>query len=866
MTPLATYRMQFHQGFTFSDAIPLAAYLKRLGISHVYSSPILAARIGSRHGYDVIDHARINPELGGENGFLAFVSALRQNGLGLIVDIVPNHMAVGGSDNPWWMDVLENGQTSRYAAMFDVDWDPPDVNTRGKVLAPILVKPLPDALAAGDIKLLWDEKLGKLAFAYAEHRLPLRREDYAEIIDGALPYSASLEMWNQPEALEYLLARQYYRLAQWQAAPEAINWRRFFDVIGLAALRMEDERVFETVHAKLFQLYAEGLIDGLRVDHVDGLTDPRLYCRRLRARLDALDADRPAHAPQGPAYIVIEKILAPGEILPGDWGVDGTTGYDFMNDVSALQHHPAGEEALTRLWIQISGRDGDFETEERCARRELLYASFTSELRAAAAAFHRLALFTARDMSEIGLQSALASILEHFRAYRTYATGDTREPAPGPYFEAALAKARISADPQNAGAVDFVGMALRGEFAEFGEIAHEAVRHFNQLAEPLAAKAVEDTALYRYGRLLSRNDVGFCPGTFSISLKEFEQKTRKRREFPAALLATATHDHKRGEDVRARLAVLSEWPHRWAQEMEIWFELNASLRESAINPGDEYQLYQTLAATWPTGFESSSRENLAGYTERILGWREKSLREAKLRTSWNQPDTLFEQANAAFVRSILDPVHSRNFLGRLSTFVQQIAPAGALNSLGQCILRCTLPGVPDLYQGGEFWDFSLTDPDNRRPVNFAARVHAAAPEKTLAELLPEWKTGHVKQRLIQLLLRLRTEEPECFAYGDCIPLTVRGPRSDHVAAFIRRHGAKAVIVAVARFCADACAETGLPSPVKDFWKATKIAVPAQYAGWQSALAPKQFFEPQSEFDCAQLLGDFPGAVWQSLSR
>jgi len=862
MIPRATYRLQFHRDFTFADAIHLATYLKQLGISHVYSSPILAARAGSTHGYDVIDHTRINSELGGEDGLRALVAALRQNGLGLIVDIVPNHMAVG-HDNPWWVDVLENGQSSPYATMFDIDWDPPDVNTRGKVLAPILVKPLSEALAADEIKLKWDETVGRLTFAYAEDRLPLRREDYPEIVGNApTAGSASLKDWNRPEMLESLLGRQHFRLAHWQTAPEAINWRRFFDINVLAALRMEDEPVFESVHAKLFQLYAEGLIDGVRIDHVDGLTDPRTYCRRLRARLGALDRDRPAHAPRGPAYVLVEKILAERETLPGDWRVDGTTGYDFMNDVCALQHHPGGEQPLTELWVKISGRAADFESEERKARHELLYASFASQLCAAAGAFHRLALFAARDIDEQSLQGALELILEHFRAYRTYVTGDSSEPAPGPHFDAALAKARDSANPQATAAIDFVGQALRGELAEFGRIARKAVRHFNQLAAPLAAKAVEDTAFYRYGRLLSRNDVGFCPGTFSISLSEFEQNTRNRQvEFPDTLLATATHDHKRGEDVRGRLAVLSEWPQLWEQEIKLWFELNAQLRAPQIDKGDEYQLYQTLVGSWPANFASER----AVYTGRILGWREKSLREAKLRTSWREPDASFERANAEFVRAILDPTRSRDFLERLSAVVERIAPGGALNGLVQCILRCTLPGVPDLYQGAEFWDLSLTDPDNRRPVDFTARVQALTPEKSPAELLAQWKNGQVKQRLIQRLLRLRAEEPECFASGDYVPLTIRGPRSNNVAAFIRRRGAKAVLVAVPRFCAGPCAETGLPNPKNDFWKDTKIAVPGQFAGWQSVLDAERFVDSQAEFDCSILFGDFPGAVLRSVA-
>jgi len=866
MIPRATYRVQFRKAFPFAAAIPLVAYWKRLGVSHLYTSPILAARAGSTHGYDVIDHTHINPELGGEEEFRRLVATLRESGLGLIVDIVPNHMAVGGSDNPWWLDVLENGQASPYAAMFDIDWDPRDTDLRGKVLMPVLGKALDEAVVTGEVSLMWDELLGKLAFAYAEHRFPLRREDYLDVMgDAHDARGAKLDAWNHPAGLEALLARQHYRLASWQTAPEAINWRRFFDVIELAALRIEDERVFEAVHAKLFQLYSEGLIDGLRVDHVDGLTDPRAYCRQLRARLEFLAAQRPPDALAGPPYFVVEKILASSEQLPGDWGVDGTTGYDFMNNVSALQHDGIGEGPLTTRWEAISGRSGDFESEEREARRELLHASFERPLRAATEAFHRLALFAAREMREDALQAALGLVLEHFRAYRTYATGNSPEPPPGTQFDAAVAAARIDAPEGPEGALDFIAATMRGGLAEFGTIAQEAVRHFNQLAAPVAAKAVEDTAFFRYGRLISRNDVGFDPRIFALSTAQFEERARHRHgTFPHALLATATHDHKRGEDVRARLAVLSEIPREWEAEARGWFALNEGARGPQIEPGDEYQLYQTLAGTWPADFAWQT-DAMAAYTERILSWREKSLREAKLRTSWTAPDRRFEEANAAFVRAILAPARSRDFLEKLTSFVERIAPAGALNALSQCVLKCMLPGVPDFYQGSEFWDLSLTDPDNRREIDFAARIAALSLAAKPATLLAQWRDGHVKQALIARLLSLRTSEPACFAEGQYLPLTVQGSRAGNVVAFLRRHGTTAILTAVPRHCSEACAATGLPRPTVDFWNGTKIILPGLHCEWQSALDQEMIVPPQSEIDCRVLFAEFPVAVLQSLS-
>ena len=486
MIPRATYRMQFHKRFTFADATPLADYLAGLGVSHLYASPILAARAGSTHGYDVIDHSRISPELGGEDGFRALAAALKMRGIGIIIDIVPNHMAVGGADNPYWLDLLEKGPDSVFANMFDIDWEPAQANLRDKVLVPLLGSKTRDAIECGDLTLIRDEALGKLAFAYAEHRFPLRKEDYA-------PVEADLAAANAPARLRALLEQQNFRLAFWRDAAERINWRRFFDITDLAALRIEDDGVFEIVHAVALRLYAEGLIDGVRVDHVDGLADPRAYCRKLRARLEALSVQRESKAP---AYIVVEKILAQGEELPKDWEVEGTTGYDFMDQVSALQQDAANAGRFAQFWSTLSGRPPDFESEERAARGEILESAFSGQLRAAAIAFNE----ANPEIAQEDFTKALTALLTHFHANRTYAE------TPSPQFEAACEKARAQAPPA---ALEAIALALHGP-------ANDAARRFNQLAAPVAAKAVEDTAFYRYGRLLSRNDVGFAPDVFYI--------------------------------------------------------------------------------------------------------------------------------------------------------------------------------------------------------------------------------------------------------------------------------------------------------------------------------------------------------------
>jgi (1->4)-alpha-D-glucan 1-alpha-D-glucosylmutase len=798
MTVRATYRMQFHREFTFAEAAAMASYLAGLGISHLYSSPILTARAGSTHGYDVVDHARINPELGGEDGFRALAAELRKFDIGIILDIVPNHMAVGGADNPYWLDVLEKGRDSPFANMFDIDWEPAQPSLRDKVLVPVLASKTTEALRAGGIPLIWDEALGKYAFAYADHRFPLRKEDY-DVVETDLAAA------NEPTRLRALLAQQNFRLAFWRDAGERINWRRFFDISELAALRVEDDGVFEITHATIFRLYAEGLIDGVRADHIDGLADPKAYCLKLRARLEVLNTQRTR---KDPPYIVVEKILAEGERLPTDWGVDGTTGYDFMNQVSALQHDGTSAHNFAALWADISGRSAEFEAEECRARREVMEGAFANQLRATAAAFCELT----PEIAQAEFEGALRALIERFRAYRTYWGTASLQ------FDEAYERATFD---QPSEALDRIAAVIRSEVEE----GREAARRFNQLAAPVAAKAVEDTAFYRYGRLLSRNDVGFSPSTFSISREEFLTEAGARgRAFPRAMLATATHDHKRGEDVRARLAALSEVPDIWEREVRSWFELNAPVRPPRIRRGDEYQLYQTLVGAWPLD------------DKRVLAWREKSLREAKLDTSWVAPDAEFERENAAFTRALLDPSHG--FVDRLQAFVDELAPAGVCNSLVQCALRLTVPGVPDLYQGAELWDLSLVDPDNRRPVDFSTR-------QSMLEATPnlrDWRGGGAKLSLIRRLLALRKERPKEFE-------TEMEPLNAPTGVLAFRRGA--LLVAVALLCARSCMKGGAPLPASS----GAIAVEGR---WYNALDPA--LPPVTSLECAGLFSAFPVAI------
>ncbi len=808
MIPSATYRVQFHAGFTFSNAAALAPYWARLGVSHIYASPIATARAGSAHGYDVVDPLKINPALGGEQGFRDMVEALRAQGLGVVLDIVPNHLAVGGGDNAWWLDVLENGPASPFARMFDIDWAPADPDLAGKLLAPFLGAPYAEALAAGAIQLdIEPDRLSVLA--HGAHRFPLRRCDYAEVLAAAdasriedvdpfrlaAAYDPATE--NGLARLHDLLERQHYRLAWWRTAGDAINWRRFFDITELAGLRIEDPVVFEAVHALPLRLYREGLIDGLRVDHVDGLADPPAYCRRLREALITAD-------PARKAWLVVEKILGADERLAADWGVDGTTGYEVMNDLSALQHDPKGAGPLASLWRQISGRPADFEAEELDARREILSGGFAGQLDAAAMAFHRLARWNVatRDLPLPALRRALASLVEASRNYRTYAA-DTRQP---PLKALASAKA---AQPASSLALDQIAAWLRGEGEVPADLRTDAVRRLEQLSAPVAAKAVEDTAFYRYGRLLSRNDVGFDPARLSMSPALFlRQATQRGAAFPSSMLATATHDHKRGEDVRARLAVLSEIAALWAQRARAWLSLTPL---EGVDPGDAHMLHQMIVGAWPLDLEPADAKAMAAFAERLGGWQRKALREAKLRTSWTVQDETYEAASESYLRRLLVDGDGA-FRQDAHLFVTQISPAGVANSLVQTGLKLTLAGVPDFYQGTEFWDFSLVDPDNRRPVDYDQR-HAMLDHEGDGD----WRAGATKQALIRDLLKARRDHPDLFAAA-ISPLEIKRPVSDNAVVFERTAGERRLLVVAAIGCADACIARNAPVVDETWWR------------------------------------------------
>lgn len=877
-TPIlrATQRLQFHAGFTLDDARLQVPYFARMGISHLYASPLLTARDGSMHGYDVVDPTRVSPALGGEAALRRLVAELRAHDMGLILDVVSNHMAVGGADNPWWLDLLAWGRASPYAEFFDIQWHSPDPLLEGQLLLPFLGNDYGATLKAGELPLRYDAQQGRFYTEHGHHHFPICPLDYGFLLhisgqpdlqflgerftalhplphprERTAPLHAELAALSaRPEVLaaieqqltcfdarhpsglerlHALLERQSYRLASWRTAADDINWRRFFDVNELAGLRVERPRVFEATHQKIFDLIRDGLVDGLRIDHVDGLADPRGYCRKLRRRVDALAPDR--HLP-----IYVEKILGAEESLPDDWHVDGTTGYEFMDQVSLLQHDPAGAAPLASLWAEHSERPGDFREQALLARQQILNGSLAGDCDRVALALRDVArddLMT-RDLTLGAITRALQALVVHFSVYRTYINAAGRSAADDEVFGRAMEGARNDLSEADWPVLESLQRWLGGDnwrtrpYGRSRKLLKRACVRFQQLTSPTAAKAVEDTAFYRYGALLSRNDVGFDAERFSAPAQVFHQTCAERLlHFPDTLLATATHDHKRGEDCRARLAVISEKSADYARCIARWRPMASTLRGHREGPsaGDELLLYQILLSTWPLTLSPDDPHGLAHYNERVWQWQLKALREAKLDTQWAAPNEAYEQAVQAFIEQLLLHPQGAALRAEIHAFSEQLAPAGALNSLVQCVLKLTTPGVPDLYQGTEFWDFSLVDPDNRRPVDFALRqqqldIHAPAPA-----LLDDWRSGAIKQAVIARTLAMRAEHPVLFARGRYQPLHVTGPHADRVLAFAREWQGQWAVVVAPRLSAPLLQNSALPLINPREWADTRLELP-----------------------------------------
>ena len=858
--PIATYRLQLTADFDFDAAAAVVPYLKALGISHVYASPFMKARKGSTHGYDVVNHTLINPELGGDDGFELFSTALRQHDLGLILDFVPNHVGVHFDDNPWWLDVLEWGEASPHAVSFDIDWDQLPYRARGGVLLPILGSSYGKALESGEIELRYDGGEGSFSAWYFEHRLPIAPERYGEILNtivkeaaaensaagkrildlasryrglrhpnrkeapafkaelkdieggddiidrGPAAYRAGPDRPVQTLALHHLLERQHYKLGHWRLASSDINYRRFFDVNSLAGLRVEDAATFNAAHGLVRRLIADGKLQGLRLDHIDGLRDPMQYFQRL-SRLIRQAGGKAARS----FYVVVEKILGEHEALRPFAGVEGTTGYETLNTITRLLANDKGLDALDEAWRQISNLPPALEPVLKTAKRRVLETLLTSEFTVLARLLGRIAAghYSTRDFSADSLRQALELYVLNFPIYRTYLTTSGASADDRALIQTTIEKARAEWYAADEGIFEFLRDALTMDLAKPGPALHSAPRvqrfalKVQQFTGPLMAKSLEDTAFYRTHRLLALNEVGGEPFAAALSPSAFHQLMRTRaHDWPHAMTTTATHDTKRGEDARARLTALSELAGEWTAAVARWKVLNAphivtedSLR--APSATFEYMLYQTLLGVWPLTPPDRS------LTERLQAYAVKAAREGKQETSWLNPHHGYETALCNFIERILDRSASSEFLDSLESFSRRVTLLGALNSLSQITLKAMMPGIPDFYQGTEFWDLSLVDPDNRRPVDFAERTktleQAGRPE--WQALVHDWPSGHVKLAWTRHLLSLRHERPDVFSEGDYEPLEVSGPHREHVIAFARRRGRHAVITAVARWCA-----------------------------------------------------------------
>lgn len=859
--PRATYRLQLNADLGFTAAAALAPYLERLGVSHLYASPILKARPGSPHGYDIVDHAALNPELGDAAQFDAMAAACQGAGLEILLDFVPNHMGVGGSDNPLWLDVLEWGRESAHAGWFDIDWEPYRGYLHNKLLVPVLGDQYGIELDAGKLVLEYDEAAGELAvWAYDEHKLPICPLHYGDVLGdenatlerlgdefGALldwkpqvvrraaelkrelaaavrddgevraALGRALERVNRPDgdgerrALDALIAKQNWRAAHFSVAGDDINYRRFFNINDLAGLRIELPDVFEHVHRFLLEIVGSRVVAGLRIDHIDGLLDPRAYLERLRAAL--------ARSGAGDCYVVVEKILAPGEPLR-DWPVAGTTGYEFGAAVLQALIEPSGEASLTALYRELTDGREPFADIVHDAKLKIVRNEMASEVNVLARDAARVARQNPRtaDFTHGLLRAALQEIVASFRVYRTYVDAAGRStPADLEHLGEAIAAARRRAPDLDASVFAFLGRLLSGKLVEaprsgFSRVAAlRCALKFQQLSGPIMAKGLEDTAFYRYNRFIALNEVGSDPRRIGRGVEEFHALNAERaRHWPHALSATATHDTKRGEDARARLAALAELPGEWAAEVREWRRLLGAATEDVM-PEDEYYFYQSLLGAWPAELCDAGRPDGAAVAELAARLREaltKAVREAKRRSTWAAPDERYEAAVLGLVDAALGLASGDAFLERFVPFASRVARLGAHVSLAQLALKLTSPGVPDIYQGCELWDVSLVDPDNRRPVDFAARAAllddveqklAANPVHAFAEWRRRWQDGRIKLAATRVLLELRAREAAVFSSGDYAACEVAGPRADEILAFVRRAEGRAVLTAVQRF-------------------------------------------------------------------
>ncbi|MBX5483052.1 MAG: malto-oligosyltrehalose synthase [Myxococcaceae bacterium] len=992
--PLSTYRLQLHRGFTLKDATRIVPYLARLGISHVYSSPLLEAAPGSPHGYDVVNHGALNPELGTPEDFDAFVAALKAHGMGLVLDTVPNHMGIEKGQNALWNDVLENGPSSIHARTFDVDWHPVKEELRNKVLLPILGDQYGVVLENGELRLSYDD--GAFFLHYYDHRLPVPPRAYATLLSLGLdelesrihpgrpqdvealtelksiitaiehlpqPSSvdrARMEERNRekevikrrlaaladahplihafieanvdrvngepgrPESFDLLhaiLESASYRLAYWRTAGEEINYRRFFDINGLAAVRMEDREVFEEAHRLIFRWIAEDKVQGLRIDHPDGLFDPTAYFLQVQEEYFLLHVERrrPPEMLDGPdaearwrevtdrirqlyreafqrdpesrlfrsLYVVVEKIQGGRERIPDAWAVHGTTGYRFANAVTGLFVPRENEKAFTKIYERFIGRSIDFSELVYEKKKLIMSASMSSEINGLARELNRISEMDrrTRDFTLNALRRALVELIALFPVYRTYIDGwrelDARDVD---YIRWTLARAQQKDATTNASLYEFLGnILLRRYPPHLGEREKAVMLRFamklQQLTGPVMARGLEDTAFYVYNRLVALNEVGGEPERFGCSVHLFHLRNQERAEkWPAALLASSTHDTKRSEDVRARLTVLAELPDAWKEQLRRWARLNRKFKTARgdrliPDANDEYLFYQTVIGAWPMG-ATPRGEAFIEFRRRIAAYMLKAIREAKSNTSWVNPDPVYEEAMARFVDGVLDPKNGL-FFASAEAFKRRLELPGQLNALSAAVMKLASPGTPDTYQGCELWDLSLVDPDNRRPVDFGARARALSELERRAkrdraalcrDLRARIGDGHIKLYVIAEALRLRKAREAVFRHGGYVPLDVEGPAWQHVVAWARHHEGRFVIAVVPRLVVPL---VEAPEGMAGVLRGTTVQIPRELENIQlREVFSGRTFAPRTgevgpSLDAGEVLDLFPVALLEN---
>lgn len=923
--PTATYRIQFNSAFGFDAAKAITNYLTELGISDLYASPIFKARAGSTHGYDIVDPTQLNPEIGSDESFENLIQDLKQKNMGWLQDIVPNHMAYD-SQNKYLMDILENGSDSIYVDYFDISWNSPFGSNQEPILVPLLGNFYGDCLENGEIQLKYDES--GLSVNYYSLKLPIKLESYASFLNRnlgklvttlgrkhptfvrllGLLYSVknipseatarqrrdqtefvkgllwelytdnseiqafideNLELFNgekgKPESfnlLDNLLSEQFYRLSYWKVGAEEINYRRFFTVNELISVKVEELKVFNNTHCLISQLVEEGKFTGLRIDHIDGLYDPTQYIERLKEKT-------------GDTYIVVEKILQHGEELPDNWSIQGTSGYDYLNYINGIFCQTENQDKFTQIYADVTGNKTPYEEIVAEKKHLIIDRNFAGDIENLTILLKKIAGMYrhGNDFTINGLKQALAEVLTRFPVYRTYVTQDSLSDMDRYYIQEVTEAAKANT-PLLSHELNFIQKLMLLEYEDSVTQAEKDqwlyfVMRVQQYTGPLMAKGVEDTALYVYNRFIALNEVGGEPGRFGIDLSDFHEFNQKRQKrWSNATSATSTHDTKRGEDTRARLNVLSEIPDEWQQHVRSWMEINYSYKKNVKRvtmpaKNDEYLFYQTLIGAFPF-----VEEEYGSFVQRVKDYVLKAIREAKVYTAWLRQNTIYENAFTDFVSAVLETPEKSTFLEEFLPFQKKVAYYGIFNSLSQTLLKITSPGVPDLYQGTELWDFSLVDPDNRRPVDFEIRqsylqeIKKQAKTdilKLIGDLLNHKEDARIKLFVILQALKARTEYLEVFQKGSYLPLEAGGKFKEHIVAFARSHGDTTIITIAPRFFTKLI-QLGEYPLGKQIWDDTYLYLPKDASlSWKDAIT-EQPVQANGKLLIGEVLKHFPVAL------